>query len=94
MSIQKDGSELPAGRHTLDDGNLTIIEVAEEDRGIYVCTVSNEAAAVDVETELLVENMPPRAPYNLTARPSVDSLHLSWVPGKTFIQQTYDRLII
>ncbi|KAF9411713.1 hypothetical protein HW555_009579, partial [Spodoptera exigua] len=87
---RKDGSELPAGRHNLDDGNLTIVDVTEDDRGVYVCTVSNEAATVDVETELLVENMPPRAPYNLTVRPSADSLHLSWVPGHNGLEVDYN----
>ncbi|XP_075974455.1 borderless [Anticarsia gemmatalis] len=87
---RKDGGELPAGRHTLDDGNLTIVEVAEEDRGVYVCTVSNEAAAIDAETELLVENMPPRAPYNLTVRPSTDALHLTWVPGHNGLEVDYN----
>ncbi|CAH0581057.1 unnamed protein product [Chrysodeixis includens] len=87
---RKDGSELPAGRHNLDDGNLTIVDVTEDDRGVYVCTVSNEAAAVDVETELLVENMPPRAPYNLTVRPAADSLHLTWVPGHNGLEVDYN----
>lgn len=88
--VRKDGSELPSGRHTLDNGNLTIIEVAEDDRGVYVCTVSNEAASIEVETELLVENMPPRAPYNLTVRAHSDSLHLSWVPGHNGLEVDYN----
>ncbi|KAJ8731062.1 hypothetical protein PYW08_002475 [Mythimna loreyi] len=87
---RKDGGDLPAGRHNLDDGNLTIVDVTEDDRGVYVCTVSNEAATVDVETELLVENMPPRAPYNLTVRPSTDSLHLTWVPGHNGLEVDYN----
>lgn len=80
--LQKDGGELPAGRHSLDGGNLTIADIAEEDRGVYLCTVTNEAASVSVETELLIENVPPRAPYNLTAVVSADSVHLSWLPGR------------
>lgn len=79
---QKDGGELPAGRHSLDGGNLTIADIAEEDRGVYVCTVANEAASVSVDTELLIENVPPRAPYNLTAVVGGDSVHLSWLPGR------------
>ncbi|KPJ13358.1 Protein turtle [Papilio machaon] len=79
---RKDGSSLPEGRHSLRDGNLTISELAEEDRGVYVCTASNEAADVVAETELLIENVPPRAPYNLTARPTSRTIHLSWVPGE------------
>jgi hypothetical protein len=79
--LQKDGSPLPPGRHSIEEGNLTISEVAEEDRGVYVCAAHNDAAAVAAEAELLVENLPPRAPHNLTARPAADSLHLSWVPG-------------
>ncbi|XP_049696319.2 protein borderless [Helicoverpa armigera] len=87
---RKDGAELPPGRHHLDDGNLTVVDVAEEDRGVYVCTVSNEAATVDVETELLVENVPPRAPYNLTVRAHTDSLHLAWVPGHNGLEVDYN----
>ena len=73
---------MPAGRYSLNEGNLTISEVSEEDRGVYVCSVRNEADELAVETELLIENVPPRAPYNLSALPSLDSIHLSWVPGK------------
>lgn len=69
----------------MDGGNLTISEVAEEDRGVYVCTASNAAAAVAMEAELLVENVPPRAPYNLSARAAPRSIHLSWVPGYPFL---------
>lgn len=69
------------GRHSLDNGNLTINDIAEEDRGVYVCTASNDADEVSAEAELLIENVPPRAPYNLTALPSLDSIHVSWVPG-------------
>lgn len=83
--LQKDGGELPAGRHSLDGGNLTIADIAEEDRGVYVCTVANEAASVSVDTELLIENVPPRAPYNLTAVVGGDSVHLSWLPGRCFV---------
>ena len=91
---RKDGGDLPAGRHNLDDGNLTIVDVTEDDRGVYVCTVSNEAATVAVETELLVENMPPRAPYNLTVRPSTDALHLTWVPGETDLDAPLASLLL
>lgn len=63
------------------EGNLTITDVQEDDRGVYLCTISNEADELSVETELLIENVPPLAPYNLTAVASLDSIHLSWVPG-------------
>ncbi|XP_045534516.1 protein borderless [Papilio machaon] len=86
---RKDGSSLPEGRHSLRDGNLTISELAEEDRGVYVCTASNEAADVVAETELLIENVPPRAPYNLTARPTSRTIHLSWVPGGSGVDAEY-----
>ncbi|CAG4961810.1 unnamed protein product [Parnassius apollo] len=90
LLLQKDGSELPVGRHSLDDGNLTIIDIEEEDRGVYVCTATNEADEVSVETELLIENVPPRAPYNLTALPSVDAIHVSWVPGHNGLEVDYN----
>lgn len=81
-TFQKDGRSLPEGRHSLRDGNLTISALGEEDRGVYVCTASNEAADVAAESELLIENVPPRAPYNLTALPAASAIHLSWVPGE------------
>ncbi|XP_072938896.1 protein borderless isoform X2 [Epargyreus clarus] len=87
---KKDGTELPEGRYALEGGNLTITDVAEEDRGVYVCTITNEADTVTVETELLIENVPPRAPYNLTAVPSRDSIHLSWVPGHSGVEVDYN----
>ncbi|CAH0714045.1 unnamed protein product, partial [Brenthis ino] len=87
---KKDGSELPKGRYSLIDGNLTISEVSEDDRGVYVCAVSNAADELAVETELLIENVPPRAPYNLTALASYDSIHLSWVPGHNGLDVEYN----
>ncbi|KAJ0175368.1 hypothetical protein K1T71_008527 [Dendrolimus kikuchii] len=84
-----DGSALPPGRHSLDAGNLTIVDIAEEDRGVYVCTLSNEAGAIALETELLVENVPPRAPHNLTARASPTSMHLAWLPGHNGLEVEY-----
>ncbi|CAH2107882.1 unnamed protein product [Euphydryas editha] len=87
---KKDGSELPEGRYSLMEGNLTITNVQEDDRGVYLCTVSNEADEVTVETELLIENVPPRAPYNLTALASFDSIHLSWVPGHNGLDVEYN----
>ncbi|KAL0830943.1 hypothetical protein ABMA28_001842 [Loxostege sticticalis] len=86
---RKDGSSLPAGRYSIADGNLTISDIAEDDRGVYVCSARNDAAAVAAEAELLVENVPPRAPYNLTAAPAVDALHLSWVPGHNGLEVDY-----
>ncbi|XP_063822866.1 protein borderless, partial [Ostrinia nubilalis] len=86
---RKDGSELPVGRYSITDGNLTISDIAEEDRGVYVCSARNDAAAVAVEAEILVENVPPRAPYNLTAAPALDSVHLCWVPGHNGLEVDY-----
>lgn len=78
---RKDGLELPEGRYSLDGGNMTIDDVTEDDRGVYVCTARNDAASVSVEAELMIENVPPRAPYNLSGVPSHESIHISWVPG-------------
>ncbi|XP_038215044.1 protein borderless-like [Zerene cesonia] len=87
---RKDGGSLPEGRYSVDDGNLTISEISEDDRGVYVCTVSNEADVLAVESELLIENVPPRAPYNLTALAAHDSIHLSWVPGHNGLDVEYN----
>lgn len=76
---KKDGSTLPLGRYSIKDGNLTITEIQTDDRGIYQCSASNKAATITVETELLVENIPSSAPYNLTAASSPTSVHLTWL---------------
>ncbi|XP_032515574.2 protein borderless isoform X1 [Danaus plexippus] len=88
--IKKDGTPLPEGRYSLSEGNLTITQVSEEDRGVYVCSLSNEADELAVETELLLENVPPRAPYNLTAKSTANSIHLSWVPGHNGMDVEYN----
>lgn len=80
--LQKDGAPLPADRFAVEDGRLSIAAVAEEDRGVLVCTASNEAADVSAETELLIENLPPRAPHALEARASAHALHVRWAPGR------------
>ncbi|XP_018336675.2 protein borderless [Agrilus planipennis] len=79
---KKDESQLPEGRFIIKGGNLTILKIQEEDRGVYQCSAMNKAATVVAETELLVENVPPRAPYNLTAKASNTSVHLKWVAGR------------
>lgn len=80
--LQKDGSSLPVGRYSIKEGNLTIINVHEEDRGSYICSATNQAGTVTAETELIVETVPPDAPHNLTAVASSHSVHLRWVAGK------------
>lgn len=42
---------------------------------------SNEAATVVADAELMVLNVPPRAPYNLSANSSKNAITLTWVPG-------------
>lgn len=78
---QKDGSPLSQERAILNGGNLTIERIQEQDRGLYQCAASNEAATVVADAELMVLNVPPRAPYNLNANTSKDSVTLTWVPG-------------
>ncbi|KAL0101927.1 hypothetical protein PUN28_018468 [Cardiocondyla obscurior] len=77
----KDGSPLSSERTILTGGNLTIERIQEHDRGLYQCAASNEAATVVADTELMVLNVPPRAPYNLSANSSNNAITLTWVPG-------------
>ncbi|XP_035721778.1 protein borderless-like isoform X1 [Vespa mandarinia] len=77
----KDGSPLPRDRTIITGGNLTIERIQEQDRGLYQCAASNEAATVVADTELMVLNIPPRAPYNLSANSSKNAVTLTWVPG-------------
>lgn len=57
---------------------MTIINLQQEDRGTYLCSATNEAATITAEAELLVENTPSNAPYNLTAVAGMTSVHLIW----------------
>jgi hypothetical protein len=81
LILQKDEQNLPHGRHSFDRGTLVIDNIDEEDRGVYTCTATNEAATISVDTELLIENIPPRAPYNLTGKSTDTTITLKWVPG-------------
>ncbi|XP_052739432.1 protein borderless [Bicyclus anynana] len=77
---RRDGRPLPAGAR-LSGGNLTFGAVAAEDRGVYVCRVSNDAAELRAESELLVEAAPARAPHALAAAPAPGGLRLRWAAG-------------
>lgn len=79
---KKDGSSLPTGRYTVKDGNLSIVNIQEEDRGLYVCSATNKAATITAETEVLVENIPSSAPYNLTGITTSNSVYLKWWAGR------------
>jgi immunoglobulin superfamily member 9B len=75
---RKDGLALPLGRHTVNGGNLTIDNIIAEDRGVYTCTASNEAAKIEVDAELMIETLSPKAPSNLTANSTQDEVTISW----------------
>jgi hypothetical protein len=79
--VQKDGVELPSGRHVVSSGNLTMEGLKREDSGIYLCVARNEAARLVAETELLVEETVSKAPHSLAANSSHDAIALKWTPG-------------
>lgn len=78
---KKDGTPLPLGRYSLEGGNITIAQIVENDRGIYQCSATNEAATITADTELMIENVAPRPPYNLTANSTQNAITLRWQPG-------------
>lgn len=61
--------------------NITIERVNETDRGIYQCHATNEAASISADTEIMIENVPPRPPYNLSANSTDTAITLRWEPG-------------
>lgn len=69
------------GRISLENGNITIGKIKESDRGIYQCVISNEAAIVSVDTELVIEKLPTSPPYNLSANSTESSITVKWAPG-------------
>ncbi|KAH8357021.1 hypothetical protein KR200_002319 [Drosophila serrata] len=78
---RKDGQPLPADRFSLSGGNLTITGLVESDRGMYECSATNEAATITAEAELMIENIAPRPPYNLTANSTETCITIRWQPG-------------
>ncbi|XP_039751277.1 protein borderless-like [Pararge aegeria] len=84
-----DGRALPASA-LLRGGNLTLRALAPADRGVYECRVSNAAAELRVRSELLLENVPPRAPHDLRAAPAPGAaVQLSWAPGHSGADAEY-----
>lgn len=75
---RKDGVPLPFHRHVVEGGNLTIENITADDRGVYVCSALNEAARIETDAELMVETFSPKAPSNLTANSSKDSITIRW----------------
>ena len=81
FNAQKDGLALPEERAVIKDGTLTIANLIETDRGMYECVATNEAATITTETELMIENLSPRPPYNLTANSTETTITIRWQPG-------------
>lgn len=75
---RKDGLPLPHGRYRLDGGNLTLENITADDRGVYICAAINEAARIETEAELMIETYSPKAPSNLTANSTKDSITVYW----------------
>ncbi|XP_071454905.1 protein borderless isoform X5 [Hetaerina americana] len=86
---RKDGALIPHARSSISGGNLTIVNIQKEDRGFYQCVASNEASTITAEAELMIENVAPRAPYNLTANSTLTTISLRWVPGYRKPKQEY-----
>lgn len=75
---RKDGTALPLQRHFVEGGNLTIENIVAEDRGVYTCKATNEAASITMDTELLIETVSPKSPSNLNANSSQTAITLRW----------------
>lgn len=75
---RRDGAALPASRHSLRAGNLTLVGLREADAGTYVCAASNQAATITAETQLIVDGGVPRPPFNLTAEAGTTAVTLRW----------------
>ncbi|XP_055593072.1 protein borderless isoform X2 [Uranotaenia lowii] len=89
--IKRDGSLLPHGRYQVNGGNITIENIVEADRGIYACQATNEAATIYADAEIMIENVSPRAPYNLTGNSTDTAITLRWAPG--YIRQYLEYII-
>lgn len=79
--FKRDGTVIPQERSSIDGGNLTIGDIQEDDRGVYQCIASNEAATISSEAELIIENTSRNAPYNVSANVTQTSIIVRWSPG-------------
>ncbi|ALC38084.1 CG16857, partial [Drosophila busckii] len=86
---RKDGQALPVDRISFSGGNLTITNLVESDRGMFECSATNEAATITAESELMIENIAPRPPYNLTANSTETCITIRWQPGYLRPNQEY-----
>lgn len=84
---RKDGTPLPFSRVTYEGINITIEYINETDRGIYQCYATNEAATITADTEIMIENVAPRPPYNLSANSTDSAITLRWEPGNFILIQ-------
>ncbi|EEB15044.1 neuronal cell adhesion molecule, putative [Pediculus humanus corporis] len=64
-------------------GNLTLMDLQEEDRGVYQCIASNAVTSIFAETEVMIENTAPRAPYNIQTDSTIDTITVKWKSGLT-----------
>lgn len=55
-----------------------LIQDFPDDRGVYICSAINEAATIQTDAELMIETFSPKAPSNLTATSSKDSITIRW----------------
>ncbi|KAK6636139.1 hypothetical protein RUM43_009791 [Polyplax serrata] len=74
---------LKNGKPLQTTGNLTLLNLREEDRGIYQCIASNAVNSIFAETELMIENTAPRAPYDVELDPADTSITVKWKSGLT-----------
>lgn len=90
---RKDGLPLPVNRSSVEGGNLTLASLTAEDRGVYVCNALNEAAKIETDAELMIETFSPKAPSNLTANSSSNTITM-WVFHRKFQKKSFNESII
>lgn len=59
------------------------MDLQEEDRGVYQCIASNAVTSIFAETEVMIENTAPRAPYNIQTDSTMDTITVKWKSGLT-----------
>jgi immunoglobulin superfamily member 9B len=47
--------------------------------GVYTCSAVNEAARIETDAEVMIETFSPKAPSNLTAKSTKESITIRWV---------------
>ncbi|XP_072420670.1 protein turtle homolog A-like [Chiloscyllium punctatum] len=77
----KEGDTRPRQFQVLEDGTLFFRSIRKEHHGTWVCKARDNLTEISTSTTVWVTGTSPHAVTNLTVRPDVFAVNVSWEPG-------------